>query len=80
MKTFFWTNRATCREWLTRVRMQLMLIAQHQHDWATVVRHGYLLLAELAESSSAPVLALAVSLVVLYHFEILLHLLLLMSI
>ena len=58
VRTFFWTNRATCREWLTRVRLQLMLIAQCQHDWATVVRHGYLLLAELAESSSAPVLVL----------------------
>lgn len=56
VRTFFWTNRATCREWLTRVRLQLMLIAQHQHDWATVVRHGYLLLAELAESTSTPVL------------------------
>jgi len=56
VRTFFWTNRATCREWLTRVRLQLMLIAQRQHDWATVVRHGYLLLAELAESTSAPVL------------------------
>ena len=29
-----------------------MLIAQSQCDWATVVRHGYLLLAELTESAS----------------------------
>ena len=59
VRTFFWTNRATCREWLTRVRLQLMLIAESQHDWATVVRHGYLLLAELTESTSTlPVIGL----------------------
>jgi len=54
VRTFFWTNRGTCREWLSRVRLQLMLIAQSQHDWATVVRHGYLRLAELTEASSTP--------------------------
>jgi len=35
-----------------------MLIAQSHHDWATVVRHGYLLLAELSESNSTPVMGL----------------------
>jgi len=35
-----------------------MLIAQSQHDWATVVRHGYLLLAELTESASSSVMGL----------------------
>ena len=56
VRTFFWTNRLTCREWLSRVRLQLMLIAQSQHDWATVVRHGYLQLAELTESSCSLVM------------------------
>ena len=55
VRTFFWTNRATCREWLTRVRLQLMSIAQSQRSWASVVRHGYLLLAELTESTNSMV-------------------------
>lgn len=86
VRTFFWTNRATCREWLTRVRLQLMLIAQHQHDWATVVRHGYLLLAELAESTSTPVLVWFfhdsnMNIVdIVYHFVLLLFLAHLISI
>jgi len=44
-----------------------MLIAQSQHDWATVVRHGYLLLAELTESASIPVMGLGGDSDIRYH-------------
>ena len=72
VRTFFWTNRATCREWLSRVRLQLMLIAQSQHDFATIVRHGYILLSELTESTSSPVIIIVImySLSYIYLTEI----------
>ncbi|CAG5117887.1 unnamed protein product [Candidula unifasciata] len=41
VKTFFRTNRNTCQEWLSRIRMSLLTIAVHCGMWATAVRSGF---------------------------------------
>lgn len=50
VKTFFRTNKATCQEWLARVRKAAITLALHLGHPAIAVRHGYQLLWDLSES------------------------------
>ena len=57
IRTFFYTNRQTCQDWLTRIRMALMRVGLLSGQPAVTVRHGFDLLAEIKSSSphvSAP--------------------------
>ncbi|XP_076458807.1 serine/threonine-protein kinase SMG1-like [Babylonia areolata] len=49
VKTFFRTNRSTCLEWLSRIRMCIMTVAAHAGLPAVVVRHAHELLRDLLE-------------------------------
>ena len=44
VRAFFRTNRSTCVEWLLRVRLLLIQIAEAAGQHATVLHHAYLLL------------------------------------
>ncbi|XP_059145931.1 serine/threonine-protein kinase SMG1-like [Physella acuta] len=52
VKTFFRTNRNTCQEWLSRIRMALLTIATHCGMWAMAVRQAFELLRDLEEFGS----------------------------
>lgn len=52
IRTFFYTNRQTCQDWLTRIRMALMRVGLLSGQPAVTVRHGFDLLAEMKSSSS----------------------------
>ena len=41
MGTFFRTNRNTCLEWLSRIRLSALSVAEHAGRHAVVVRHAY---------------------------------------
>lgn len=49
VKTFFRTNRSTCLEWLSRIRMCIMTVAAHAGLPSVVVRHAHELLRDLLE-------------------------------
>ncbi|XP_076852273.1 serine/threonine-protein kinase SMG1 [Brachyhypopomus gauderio] len=51
IRTFFYTNRQTCQDWLTRIRMALMRVGLLSGQPAVTVRHGFDLLAEIKSSS-----------------------------
>ncbi|XP_038156782.1 serine/threonine-protein kinase SMG1 [Cyprinodon tularosa] len=46
IKTFFYTNRQTCQDWLTRIRLALMRVGLLSGQPAVTVRHGFDLLTE----------------------------------
>lgn len=52
IRTFFYTNRQTCQDWLTRIRIAIMRVGLLAGQPAVTVRHGFDLLAEM--KSSAP--------------------------
>ncbi|KAI1896054.1 hypothetical protein AGOR_G00090850 [Albula goreensis] len=52
IRTFFYTNRQTCQDWLTRIRMALMRVGLLSGQPAVTVRHGFDLLAEIKSSSA----------------------------
>ncbi|XP_062388673.1 serine/threonine-protein kinase SMG1 isoform X3 [Sardina pilchardus] len=52
IRTFFYTNRQTCQDWLTRIRMALMRVGLMSGQPAVTVRHGFDLLAEIKNSSA----------------------------
>ena len=52
VKTFFRTNRHTCLEWLSRIRMSLLTIAVHSGRWACAVRQGFELLRDLEDAGT----------------------------
>ncbi|GFO31315.1 serine/threonine-protein kinase smg1, partial [Plakobranchus ocellatus] len=52
VKTFFRTNRHTCLEWLSRIRLSLLTIAVHSGMWACAVRQGFELLRDLEDAGS----------------------------
>ncbi|KAK7113677.1 hypothetical protein V1264_012925 [Littorina saxatilis] len=49
VKTFFRTNRNTCLEWLSRIRMCIITVAAHAGLPAVVVRHAQELLFDLLD-------------------------------
>uniref|UniRef100_A0A3Q3Q4X1 non-specific serine/threonine protein kinase n=1 Tax=Monopterus albus TaxID=43700 RepID=A0A3Q3Q4X1_MONAL len=52
IRTFFYTNRQTCQDWLTRIRLALMRVGLLSGQPAVTVRHGFDLLTEIKSSST----------------------------
>uniref|UniRef100_A0A2C9LZC5 non-specific serine/threonine protein kinase n=1 Tax=Biomphalaria glabrata TaxID=6526 RepID=A0A2C9LZC5_BIOGL len=52
VKTFFRTNRNTCQEWLSRIRMALLTIATHCGMWALAVRQAFELLRDMEDAGN----------------------------
>ncbi|KAM7372511.1 hypothetical protein PAMP_009675 [Pampus punctatissimus] len=52
IRTFFYTNRQTCQDWLTRIRLALMRVGLLSGQPAVTVRHGFDLLTEIKNSST----------------------------
>ncbi|XP_056143769.1 serine/threonine-protein kinase SMG1 [Lampris incognitus] len=52
IRTFFYTNRQTCQDWLTRIRLALMRVGLLSGQPAVTVRHGFDLLTEIRSSST----------------------------
>ncbi|XP_042169899.1 serine/threonine-protein kinase SMG1-like [Oncorhynchus tshawytscha] len=52
IRTFFYTNRQTCQDWLTRIRLALMRVGLLSGQPAVTVRHGLDLLTEIQNSST----------------------------
>ncbi|MBN3303880.1 SMG1 kinase, partial [Amia calva] len=52
IRTFFYTNRQTCQDWLTRIRMALMRVGLLSGQPAVTVRHGFDLLTEMRNTSA----------------------------
>uniref|UniRef100_A0A7N8X3L8 non-specific serine/threonine protein kinase n=1 Tax=Mastacembelus armatus TaxID=205130 RepID=A0A7N8X3L8_9TELE len=51
IRTFFYTNRQTCQDWLTRIRLALMRVGLLSGQPAVTIRHGFDLLTEIKSSS-----------------------------
>ncbi|XP_074867075.1 serine/threonine-protein kinase SMG1 isoform X1 [Carettochelys insculpta] len=47
IRTFFYTNRQTCQDWLTRIRLSIMRVGLLAGQPAVTVRHGFDLLSEM---------------------------------
>uniref|UniRef100_A0A3Q2WGJ8 non-specific serine/threonine protein kinase n=1 Tax=Haplochromis burtoni TaxID=8153 RepID=A0A3Q2WGJ8_HAPBU len=52
IRTFFYTNRQTCQDWLTRIRLALMRVGLLSGQPAVTIRHGFDLLAEIKNSGT----------------------------
>ncbi|KAG2455286.1 SMG1 kinase, partial [Polypterus senegalus] len=52
IRTFFYTNRQTCQDWLTRIRMALMRVGLLAGQPAVTVRHGFDLMMEMKNGNS----------------------------
>ncbi|XP_061604634.1 serine/threonine-protein kinase SMG1 [Phyllopteryx taeniolatus] len=52
IRTFFYTNRQTCQDWLTRIRLSLMRVGLLSGQPAVTIRHGFDLLAEIKNSNT----------------------------
>ncbi|XP_076329859.1 serine/threonine-protein kinase Smg1 isoform X2 [Tachypleus tridentatus] len=52
VRTFFRTNKGTCQEWLHRVRLSVLVVAQQCGQPAVVIRQGYELLSEMKETEN----------------------------
>nr|XP_046270775.1 serine/threonine-protein kinase SMG1 isoform X2 [Scatophagus argus] len=52
IRTFFYTNRQTCQDWLTRIRLALMRVGLLSGQPAVTVRHGFDLLTEMKNSNT----------------------------
>eukprot|EP00064_Thunnus_orientalis_P012320 superscaffoldBa00001877_g12355 len=52
IRTFFYTNRQTCQDWLTRIRLALMRVGLLSGQPAVTIRHGFDLLTEIKNSST----------------------------
>ncbi|XP_069381042.1 serine/threonine-protein kinase SMG1 isoform X1 [Paralichthys olivaceus] len=50
IRTFFYTNRQTCQDWLTRIRLALMRVGLLSGQPAVTIRHGFDLLTEIKNS------------------------------
>lgn len=60
VRTFFHTNKSTCREWLTRVRPAALLVGLHAGHASAVIRHSHSLLTTNSTThSSATTLSLS---------------------
>ncbi|KAJ0058451.1 hypothetical protein NL108_014651, partial [Boleophthalmus pectinirostris] len=51
IRTFFYTNRQTCQDWLTRIRLALMRVGLLSGQPAVTIRHGFDLLSEVKSST-----------------------------
>ncbi|KAK1344851.1 hypothetical protein QTO34_013555 [Cnephaeus nilssonii] len=52
IRTFFYTNRQTCQDWLTRIRLSIMRVGLLAGQPAVTVRHGFDLLSEMKTNLS----------------------------
>ncbi|KAK3930101.1 Serine/threonine-protein kinase SMG1 [Frankliniella fusca] len=52
VRNFFHTNRSTCVEWLTRIRLAVVAVALRSGQAATAVRQGHALLQHLHETNN----------------------------
>ncbi|KAF3818996.1 hypothetical protein GH733_012413 [Mirounga leonina] len=52
IRTFFYTNRQTCQDWLTRIRLSIMRVGLLAGQPAVTVRHGFDLLTEMKTNLS----------------------------
>uniref|UniRef100_A0A8C4EGN0 non-specific serine/threonine protein kinase n=1 Tax=Dicentrarchus labrax TaxID=13489 RepID=A0A8C4EGN0_DICLA len=52
IRTFFYTNRQTCQDWLTRIRLALMRVGLLSGQPAVTIRHGFDLLTEIKNSGT----------------------------
>ncbi|MXQ90043.1 hypothetical protein E5288_WYG014046 [Bos mutus] len=52
IRTFFYTNRQTCQDWLTRIRLSIMRVGLLAGQPAVTVRHGFDLLTEMKTNPS----------------------------
>lgn len=55
MRTFFYTNKSTCAEWLTRNRMAIVVVSLHAGLASSAIRHGYCLLQDLLDAGNVKV-------------------------
>ena len=55
VRTFFRTNRSTCQEWLLRIRLCVMIIAEHCGESAVVVRQAWELMRDMQNSGNTQV-------------------------
>ncbi|OCT64106.1 hypothetical protein XELAEV_18045208mg [Xenopus laevis] len=51
IRTFFYTNRQTCQDWLTRIRLAIMRVGLMVGQPAVTVRHGFNLLTEMKNNN-----------------------------
>ncbi|KAF5303932.1 hypothetical protein FQA39_LY01717 [Lamprigera yunnana] len=51
VRTFFYTNASTCKEWLSRIRIVIVHVALHAGQSTIALRHGQALLANLVASN-----------------------------
>ncbi|RZF38904.1 hypothetical protein LSTR_LSTR014342 [Laodelphax striatellus] len=52
VRTFFHTNKSTCAEWLTRIRLAVVVVSLHCGLAASAVRNGHCLLQDLLDSGN----------------------------
>ncbi|XP_059929779.1 serine/threonine-protein kinase SMG1-like [Gadus macrocephalus] len=52
IRTFFYTNRQTCQDWLTRIRLALKRVGLLSGQPAVTVRHGFDLMTEIKNSNT----------------------------
>ncbi|XP_028310240.1 serine/threonine-protein kinase SMG1 isoform X2 [Gouania willdenowi] len=65
IRTFFYTNRQTCQDWLTRIRLALMRVGLLSGQPAVTIRHGFDLLTETKNNGTqGPDLEISLSLLV----------------
>ncbi|WAQ96320.1 SMG1-like protein [Mya arenaria] len=55
VRTFFRTNKNTCLEWLSRIRMYVIVMALHAGMYTSVVRHASILMLELKDAENVQV-------------------------
>ncbi|KAK4876755.1 hypothetical protein RN001_009261 [Aquatica leii] len=51
VRTFFYTNASTCKEWLARIRIVIVHVALHAGQSTIALRHGQALLANLVAAN-----------------------------
>lgn len=56
VRTFFHTNKSTCGEWLTRIRIAVVVVAIHAGQATTAVRHGHCVLQDMVDANNTQVL------------------------
>lgn len=55
VRTFFHTNKSTCAEWLSRIRLIIVMVSLHAGLSTTAIRHGYCLLQDMAQAGNTKV-------------------------
>ena len=55
VRTFFRTNRSTCLEWLARIRLAVIVIAEQAGQSAVVVRQAWELMRDMKHAGNTQV-------------------------